>query len=66
MYHFYVDKCNIDDGRIRINGQDVNHIKNVLRMREGEKIIVCDGEGTEYTAAISSMYSDEITADIIS
>ena len=46
MYHFYTEKANISDKSISIFGDDVNHIKNVLRMKEGEEIIICDSEGT--------------------
>ena len=44
MYHFFVDKSNILDHTVSIEGTDFNHIKNVLRMREGEEISVGNGE----------------------
>ena len=45
MYHFFVDKDNIQDKIIYIEGKDVNHIKNVLRMHVGEELSVGNGEG---------------------
>ena len=45
MYHFYTERSNISETRITLTGEDVNHIKNVLRMKPGEELIICDGEG---------------------
>lgn len=42
MYKFFVEDNQIDDDKINIIGDDVNHIKNVLRLAIGEKIEVCD------------------------
>ena len=36
MYQFFVDPGQIQGTRITITGKDVNHIKNVLRMKKGE------------------------------
>lgn len=66
MYHFYTEKANISDKSISIFGDDVNHIKNVLRMKEGEEIIICDSEGTDYHSRIISLGKDEVVAEIIS
>ena len=40
MYRFFIEDSNIDtqEGKIRIVGDDVNHIRNVLRMKSGEQI----------------------------
>ena len=45
MQKFFADISNIVDGRIHLEGADVNHIKNVLRMKPGEDIRVSDGRG---------------------
>lgn len=65
MYHFYTDKANISEKTISIFGEDVNHIKNVLRMKEGEEIIICDSEGTDYHSKIVSLGKDEVVAEIL-
>ena len=43
MYHFFVDPSLIQGQDIYIEGSDYNHIKNVLRMKQGEVISVGDG-----------------------
>ena len=45
MYQFFVDDCQIGKEYVTITGSDVNHIKNVLRMRPGEKIRVSSSSG---------------------
>ncbi|MGN1084082.1 MAG: RNA methyltransferase PUA domain-containing protein, partial [Lachnospiraceae bacterium] len=46
MYRFYIAASQKQGNTIEITGEDVNHIKNVLRMKQGERFILCDGEGT--------------------
>ena len=49
MYQFFVEPSQIQGNRIVITGSDVNHIKNVLRMKPGEEIAVSNGtDGKEY------------------
>lgn len=42
MPKFFVANSQIIDNNIRIIGEDVNHISNVLRMKTNDEIIVCD------------------------
>ena len=61
MYHFFVQPEQIQGKTIRITGSDVNHIKNVLRMKPGEEISVSNGvDGKEYRCGIESLGEDEI------
>lgn len=64
MYHFFVSPENISEKSVIIIGSDVNHIKNVLRMKIGEKIIVNDGNGAGYCCSISEINSESIVAKI--
>lgn len=66
MYHFYTEASNIFEDRIVIVGPDVNHIRNVLRMHEGEELIICDGDGTDYYCRLTSVGSDSVEAAILS
>ena len=45
MYQFFVEPEQIDVAgkSVIIRGNDVNHIKNVLRMRPGEEVAVSNG-----------------------
>lgn len=64
MHRFYVEKDNILDGKIQIEGTDVNHIKNVLRLNKGEKIVICDGQGTDYYCIIDDVAKEKVIAII--
>lgn len=66
MYRFFVKQEQIDmEGKkIHITGSDVNHIKNVLRMRQGETILISAGDNLEYTCLVSEMEAEEVIADI--
>ena len=64
MHRFYVDNCNEADKNIIITGDDVNHIKNVLRLKIGDRIMVSNGSGTDYHCVIEELSSDSVTASI--
>ena len=65
MYQFFVEPSQIQGTRIIITGNDVNHIKNVLRMQPGEEIAVSNGEdGKEYRCGIEELCEDEIVCTL--
>lgn len=66
MYHFFVDKENIQGNKIYIEGKDVNHIKNVLRMHIGEELSVGNGEDEdEYVCEIADIEDDRIECNLM-
>lgn len=66
MYHFFVDKENIQGNTIYIEGKDVNHIKNVLRMHIGEELSVGNGEDEdEYVCEIVTLEEDRIECNLM-
>ena len=65
MYRFFVEPSQVEETVIRICGSDVNHIKNVLRMKTGEEILISTGETMEYTCYIEEFLEDEVTAHIM-
>ena len=52
MQHFFADRSWVQGDKIRLEGSDVNHMKNVLRMKEGEEVQVSDGTGNAYLCQI--------------
>ena len=61
MHHFFVNKSDIDtDTReVHLTGDNYNHLKNVLRVRVGEKILISDGEGTDYECDVTEIHDEE-------
>lgn len=66
MYQFFIEQKDIQENDVIItNEQDINHIKNVLRMRIGEKISLCCQEnGKEYICSVEELHSDYVRAVI--
>lgn len=58
MNRFFTE--NVVPGRAEITGEDVRHIRQVLRLEIGDGIIVCDGAGTEYRAEITGVEKDRV------
>lgn len=65
MYQFFVDSSQIQDQKIIIMGSDVNHIKNVLRLKPGEEIAVKNGvDGREYRCGIEEFTQDSVICSL--
>lgn len=65
MYQFFVSPDQIQGKKIIITGKDVNHIKNVLRMKAGEEIAVSNGvDGREYRCGIQEILENEVICEL--
>lgn len=64
MYQFFVEEDAIGADTISITGEDVNHIKNVLRMKIGTDIRISNKNDKDYICHIVSIEDDEIIAAI--
>ena len=64
MHHFFVTPEQVKGEHIYIEGSDVNHIKNVLRMKIGEELGISDGNNKKYLCEIESMTSEEVCVAI--
>ena len=65
MYRFFGKSENISDEQIIIDGGDVNHIRNVLRMKPGERLTVNGGDNADYLCAIREFDGERAVLDII-
>lgn len=65
MYNFFVKPETITGDSITITGTDVNHIKNVLRMKSGEQVYVSTGEdAVAYDCRITEISDEYVTCQI--
>lgn len=62
--NFFVNSNQVNDNKIFINNSDVNHIKNVLRKKIGDKICVVV-DGICYNTKIISLSADSVECEII-
>ena len=65
MYHFFVEPDAVKDKTITITGKDVNHIKNVLRMKPGEELSVSTKDSqSEYRCIVRELFDDRIVCEL--
>lgn len=67
MQQFFVkpEQIRERDRCVIIEGPDVNHIRNVLRMKAGEELSVCNGQdGREYRCGIVSLEEDRVVCEL--
>ena len=60
------DSENIFDDYIDIKGGDVNHIKNVLRLKKGDEILISSGDNYDYNCVIDTISDDYVRSLITS
>ena len=61
---FFISPDQISGSEAVVTGEDVRHIATVLRMKTGEELLLCDGEGTEYAVKIKHVERSGITTEI--
>ena len=59
MPKFFIKDEQLEDNKITIIGEDVKHISNVLRMKIGEKIQICNIDTNENYSAELELISKE-------
>lgn len=64
MANFYINKEDIQDNIATIKGEEAQHISRVLRMKKGDAVTLCDGEGMFYDAVLSGFDDKSVTAEI--
>ncbi len=64
MYNFFVDNSSVLSGGYKIIGKDYNHVKNVLRMKTGEDLLVTHN-GKSDLCCITEINDIEIIVKVI-
>lgn len=65
MHKFFVPIDNFYNEKVIIEGDDVKHIYKVLRLEEGQEILINDLHGKEYKCKLIDVNKKEVTANII-
>ncbi len=65
MHRFFVDSKNIGEETIEIDGEDVKHIANALRLEVGDEIEVCDKLSMDYRCKIQEISKENIICEIL-
>lgn len=64
MPRFFMAGTNILGGMAIMKGRDAEHVR-VLRLRPGEDMIICDGQGTDYKCRLVSADKEQVEAEVI-
>lgn len=65
MQNFFVYDWQVQGNMITIEGTDVNHIVNVLRMKVGEDVSVHDDANRKYLCRIAELQEDKVCLSIL-
>ncbi len=64
MSRFFISDEDVFEDSIVIKGEDVNHIKNVLRCRVGDMLILSNGKGIDFQVRIDELQQEQIITKI--
>lgn len=64
MHRFFIPPQYIDQNQVIITDSIAHQIRNVLRMRKGDHIIVLDNQGWEYKVILTHVERDQVVATI--
>ena len=65
MTTFYVNSSQVENNQIFVSGEDLHHIKDVLRLKKGEELDFCDENHNRYKTILDSYIEDKAVFDII-
>lgn len=66
MRRFFINNSEVSPGStVTVDGDEARHILTVLRMREGDRLILINGSGAEMTAEITSAAGGIVTLAVI-
>lgn len=65
MHHFFVEPSCVRENKVYIEGGDVKHMKNVLRMKAGEDVTISDSAGNTYLCCLEKFETDQAVLDIL-
>jgi 16S rRNA (uracil1498-N3)-methyltransferase len=63
---FFISPEQVSGPYIIVTNEDVRHIATVLRMKVGDHLLLCDGQGTEYTVKIADIKKSAVKTNIVS
>ncbi|MBO5555845.1 MAG: 16S rRNA (uracil(1498)-N(3))-methyltransferase [Oscillospiraceae bacterium] len=64
MARFFIAGTNIKGSAVYIRGRDAEHV-HVLRLRPGEDVVICDGQGTDYKCRLVKADKEEAEAEVL-
>lgn len=66
MIRFFIENIGIPGATAAVEGDDAAHIRNVLRLKAGDQVTLCDGGGSEGEAVIRSFEPQKVILELLS
>jgi len=66
MHRFFVSPDQLEGDKVTITGPAVHHIRDVLRLRPGDDIVVLDNSGWEREAEIAEVGREQVVGRVLS
>ena len=64
MARFFVEPAELTADQILLTGENAQHAK-VLRLKAGEQVLVCDGQGMECVCRVADVTPQEVTVEVL-
>lgn len=65
MTRFFVSPDELRNDQLTLTGENAQHAK-VLRLKAGESVMVCDGEGSECLCEVTHIDANQLTVSVVS
>jgi len=65
LNHFLVEPGSVNDNSIRITGEDVHHIKDVLRLKPGDRVTVSTGDAGLFLCSIEKISDESVRTAVV-
>ena len=64
MRRFFVPPSHIADGKALLDGPEALHLRKVLRLGPGDRVVIFDGTGHAYDAVVSTVGANQVRLDL--
>jgi 16S rRNA (uracil1498-N3)-methyltransferase len=65
MQRYFIQPEQVQQQQVEWSGDDVHHIKTVMRGQMGDRLICCTGQGVDYEVEIMQMNAHKIVGSIV-
>ena len=66
MHRFFVAEENLRGKQVVFTGRQAHQIRNVLRIKSGDHVIVLDNTGCEYTVVLTKVGRQDVVGEVVS
>lgn len=64
MPKHFINSPDITDNRITLTGETAHHLLRVLRIKPGERVVLCDGQRTDYDCIVEQVLDKNLSLSL--